>query len=125
MSPQTSLDSSDPMGLVIADLGDAASAFTRVRPRLFRIAYRLRGSVTEAEDIVQEAWIRWQTCDRSTVRDVPAFLSALTQRLSINAVKSAHARREMNVVQIPEQRDAHVDPELAAEQLEALESALW
>lgn len=107
-----------------SELGDAISAFGKLRPRLFRIAYRLRGNVGEAEDIVQDAWIRWQTCDRSSVRNVPAFLSSLTLRLSINAGKSARARHEKIVGQLPEQMDSGFAPELAAERVEEIEAAL-
>lgn len=46
-------------------LDGAASVFLELRPRLFGIAYRLLGSAAEAEDVVQEVWLRWQTTDRS------------------------------------------------------------
>ncbi|MDX6585518.1 MAG: hypothetical protein QOI10_4702, partial [Solirubrobacterales bacterium] len=48
-----------------SDLDEAAAAFAGIRPRLFGIAYRMLGSVAEAEDIVQEVWIRWQGYDRT------------------------------------------------------------
>src|SRR5690349_22906959 len=48
------------------DLDHAASVFASVRPRLFGIAYRMLGSSAEAEDIVQDVWLRWQAYDRST-----------------------------------------------------------
>src|SRR6185312_11374919 len=67
----------------------AESIFAEVRPWLFGIAYRTVHDVAEAEDIVQEAWIRWQNCDRSGVRDARAFLAAATARLASNAVQSA------------------------------------
>ena len=76
---------------------DGLSAFLRVRPRLFGIAYRMLGSATEAEDIVQDAWVRWQTADRSVVRDAPAFLATTTTRLAINVIQSARSRRERYV----------------------------
>ena len=53
---------------------DGLSAFLRARPRLFGIAYRMLGSAAEAEDIVQDVWVRWQTTDRSPVRNPLAFL---------------------------------------------------
>ena len=53
---------------------DGLPAFLSVRPRLFGIAYRMLGSAAEAEDIVQDVWVRWQTTDRSLVRDAAAFL---------------------------------------------------
>lgn len=57
-----------------ADLLQATAEFVAIRGRLFGIAYRMLGSRTEAEDIVQEAWLRWQNYDRNTVVDPPAFL---------------------------------------------------
>jgi RNA polymerase sigma factor (sigma-70 family) len=103
----------------------AASIFADVRPQLFGIAYRVLGSRGEAEDIVQEAWIRWQNCDRSRVRDASAFLATTTARLSSNAVQSARARRE-TYMGLRQQGpvDISANPELAAERAEALEFAL-
>ena len=54
------------------ELDEAAATFARLRPRLFGIAYRMLGSVGDAEDVVQDAWIRWQEYDRSAVRDPAA-----------------------------------------------------
>jgi len=70
-------------------LDDALSAFVGVRPRLFGIAYRMLGSAAEAEDLVQDVWLRWQTTDRTVVLDVPAFLTTMTTRLAINLTQSA------------------------------------
>ena len=53
---------------------NAAASFDPLRPRLIRIAYRMLGSVADAEDIVQEAFIRWMEADRDTVREPEAFL---------------------------------------------------
>jgi RNA polymerase sigma-70 factor, ECF subfamily len=103
---------------------DAAS-FQTVRPRLFGIAYRVLGSANEAEDVVQDAWIRWQDTDRSEVRDAAAFLATTTTRLAINVTQSARARRETHVgPSLPEPADAEADPALATEQREALELAV-
>ncbi len=76
------------------DLEQAAAVFAGVRPRLFGIAYRMLGSVTEAEDLVQDVWLRWQTADRATVSNPAAFLATATTRLAINAGQSARVRRE-------------------------------
>jgi DNA-directed RNA polymerase specialized sigma24 family protein len=54
---------------------DGLSVFVSVRPRLFGIAYRMLGSAAEAEDIVQDVWLRWQATDRTVVRDASAFLA--------------------------------------------------
>ncbi len=107
------------------DLDHAASVFAGVRPRLFGIAYRMLGSAAEAEDVVQEAWLRWQTTDRSIVRDPMAFLATTTTRLAINAAQSARARHETYVGPwLPEPVDTSADPALGAERGEALELAV-
>ena len=104
---------------------DGLSAFMSVRPRLFRIAYRMLGSRAEAEDVVQDAWIRWQTADRSSVRDAPAFLATTTTRLAINVMQSARSRRETNAGPWwPDPVDTSADPELGAERGEGLEAAM-
>ena len=108
-----------------SDLDDALSMFESVRGRLFGIAYRMLGSVTEAEDILQEVWIRWQTTDRDVVRNPPAFLATTTTRLCINAATSARARRETYIGPwLPEPVDTSADPALGAERGEALEVAV-
>jgi RNA polymerase sigma-70 factor, ECF subfamily len=103
---------------------DAAS-FQSVRSRLFGIAYRVLGSANEADDVVQDAWIRWQDTDRSQVRDATAFLATTTTRLAINVTQSARARRETPVdPSHPEPADTEADPARAIEQREALELAV-
>ena len=98
--------------------------FVAVRRRLFGIAYRMLGSRTEAEDIVQEVWLRWQKYDRSTVVDPAAFLATTTTRLCINALQSARARRETYIGPwLPEPVDTSADPLLGAERGEAMELA--
>jgi RNA polymerase sigma-70 factor (ECF subfamily) len=107
------------------DLDRAASEFAEVRPRLFGIAYRMLGSAAEAEDVVQDTWLRWQGYDRETVRDVPAFLATTATRLAINAAQSARARHESYIGPwLPEPIDTSADPALGAERAEALELAL-
>ena len=71
-----------------------ADEFERHRSHLFALAYRMLGSASEAEDVVQEVWVRWQNYDRSTVVDPAAFLATTTTRLCISALQSARARRE-------------------------------
>lgn len=107
------------------DLDQAAAVFTEFRPRLFGIAYRMLGSVAEAEDIVQDAWLRWQSYDRSAVRSPIAFLSTTTTRLAINAAQSARARHETYIGPwLPEPVDTSADPALGAEHGEALQFAV-
>jgi RNA polymerase sigma-70 factor (ECF subfamily) len=71
--------------------------FTAVRPRLMALAYRMLGSGVDAEDAVQEAWLRWQTVDEMRVVDPRAWLSATVSRLCIDRLKSAQHRRETYV----------------------------
>ncbi|MEV4537892.1 RNA polymerase sigma-70 factor [Asanoa sp. NPDC049518] len=102
--------------------GEDLDQFEAVRGRLFGIAYRMLGSVSDAEDVVQEAWMRWQNTDRRKVDNPAAFLSTTTTRLAINAVTSARARRESYVGPwLPEPVDTRADPALGAERAEALE----
>lgn len=108
-----------------ATLESAVGAFNEARPRLFGIAYRMLGSVAEAEDIVQEAWVRWQQTDRAVVRNPAGFLTTVTTRLAINTAESARMRREQYVGPwLPEPVDTSADPSLGAEKAEALESAV-
>jgi RNA polymerase sigma-70 factor (ECF subfamily) len=106
-------------------LDHAVATFGGLRPRLFGIAYRMLGSAAEAEDVVQEAWLRWQGTDRSLVRDPGSFLATTTTRLALNVAQSARSRRETYVGQwLPEPVDTRDDPALGAERSEALEVAV-
>ncbi len=106
-------------------LDEAVSVFVEVRPRLFGIAYRVLGSATEAEDVVQDVWLRWQRTDRSVVVNPVAFLSSATTRLAINVAQSARVRRETYIGPwLPEPVDTSSDPEVGAQRAEALELAL-
>jgi RNA polymerase sigma-70 factor (ECF subfamily) len=83
------------------------------------------GSAAEAEDIVQDVWLRWQTADRSVVLDPPAFLAKTATRLAINVTQSARSRRETYVGPwLPERVDTSTDAQLGAERGEALEFAV-
>ncbi|MDT7845634.1 sigma-70 family RNA polymerase sigma factor [Streptomyces justiciae] len=106
-------------------LDRAADEFLQQRPRLFGIAYRILGSVTEAEDVVQDAWLRWQKTNRGAVVDPAGFLVTATARLAINVAQSARMRRETYVGPwLPEPVDTSVDPQVGAERGEALELAI-
>jgi len=106
-------------------LDQATADFSEVRPRLFGIAYRMLGSASDAEDVVQDAWVRWQSYDRAKVRDPAAFLATTTTRLAINASQSAHSRRETYIGPwLPEPVDTAADPALGAETGAVLEIAV-
>jgi RNA polymerase sigma-70 factor (ECF subfamily) len=77
--------------------GDAAASFDPLRPRLTRIAYRMLGSVADAEDVVQDAFVRWMGADRAGIREPEAFLRRVVTRLCLDQLKSARARRETYV----------------------------
>ena len=69
-------------------------AFDPLRPKLVRIAYRMLGSVADAEDVVQEAFLRWFDADRAAVREPEAYLRRVVTRLCLDQLKSARHRRE-------------------------------
>jgi len=73
---------------------DAAAAFDPLRPRLIRVAYRMLGSIADAEDVVQDAFLRWLDADREAVREPEAFLRRVVTRLCLDQLKSARRRRE-------------------------------
>jgi RNA polymerase sigma-70 factor (ECF subfamily) len=114
---------------------DAAASFDPLRPRLTRIAYRMLGSVADAEDVVQDAFVRWLGTDRAGVREPEAFLRRVVTRLCLDQLKSAHARRETYVgpwlpEPVVEPEDGEVDDVtlplmLALERLSPLERAAF
>ena len=73
---------------------NAAATFDPLRPKLIRIAYRMLGSVADAEDMVQEAFLRWLDADREAVREPEAYLRRVVTRLCLDHLKSARHRRE-------------------------------
>ncbi|MCZ0736572.1 sigma-70 family RNA polymerase sigma factor [Phreatobacter sp. AB_2022a] len=73
---------------------DAAAAFAPLRPGLVRIAYRMLGSVSDAEDAVQDAFLRWLAADRAAVREPEAFLRRVVTRLALDRLKARRRRRE-------------------------------
>lgn len=113
-------------GTTAGDLDDATSVFIRVRPGLLKIASRIVGNATEAEDVIQEAWLRWQGTDRTVVSNPPALLRRTTVRLAINVVQSAWRRRESCASPwLPESVDTGATPEAAAERQDAVERAVF
>lgn len=100
---------------------DALRAFEAMRPRLFGIAYRMLGSVADAEDIVQDAWLRWHAIDLRDIRDPEALLVTIAVRLSLNNATSARSRRETYIGPwLPEPVLTEEDPLLGAERTDAL-----
>jgi RNA polymerase sigma-70 factor (ECF subfamily) len=99
--------------------------FEQLRPLLFAIAYRILGSVSEAEDAVQETWLRYQASPAQP-RSAKAFLSAVVTRISIDVLRSARVRREEYVGQwFPEPllTDPYQDPERSAELADSVSMA--
>ena len=76
---------------------DAAAVFDPLRPRLVRVAYRMLGSVADAEDVVQDAFLRWLGADRDAVTEPEAYLRRVVARLCLDQLKSAQRRRETYV----------------------------
>jgi len=75
----------------------ALAIFEAERRRLTGLAYRMLGSVSDAEDVLQDAWLRWQGADRSAVEKPGAFLTAIVTRLSLDRLRQARAKRETYV----------------------------
>ena len=99
--------------------------FEELRPLLFAIAYRILGSVAEAEDAVQEAWLRYEASPTQPT-STKAFLSAVVTRVSIDVLRSARVRRETYVGQwFPEPllTDPYQDPERTAELADSVSMA--
>jgi RNA polymerase sigma-70 factor (ECF subfamily) len=76
---------------------DDVTRFEDCRGLLFSVAYRMLGTVTDAEDIVQDAWLRWSAADRSDVEDPKAYLVRIVTNIAIDRLRSAQARRESYV----------------------------
>ena len=104
---------------------DGLSAFLGARARLLGIANRILKSAAEAEDLVQDVWVRWQTTDRSTVRDAVAFLVTMTRHLAINVIRCARSRRQSSFgSSLQESVDTRPDPQVEVEQSEKLGGAV-
>jgi RNA polymerase sigma-70 factor, ECF subfamily len=102
-----------------------AEEFEELRPLLFSIAYRILGSVSEAEDAVQETWLRYQAA-RAQPASAKAFLSAVVTRVSIDVLRSARVRREEYVgpwFPEPLLTDPYADPERSAELADSVSMA--
>ncbi|MBK6411571.1 sigma-70 family RNA polymerase sigma factor [Sphingopyxis sp.] len=115
------------------DGADAADSFDPLRPLLMRVAYRMLGSVADAEDVVQDAFIRWLGTDRGAVREPAAFLRRTVTRLCLDQIKSARHQRETYVgpwlpdplVEEDEEDDVTLPLMIALERLSPLERAAF
>jgi RNA polymerase sigma-70 factor (ECF subfamily) len=102
-----------------------AVSFAHARPRLLKLARRVLVNPADADDIVQDAWVRWQETDRARVRDPSAFLTTTTMRLALNVGQSARMRHEVPVGSwAADAIDQRADPARGAERREALALAL-
>jgi RNA polymerase sigma-70 factor (ECF subfamily) len=82
---------------------DRETPFLELRPLLFRLAYRMTGTRADAEDTVQEAFLRWQKAANEEIRSPKSWLTTVTARLSLDTLKSASRKREVYVGQwLPE-----------------------
>lgn len=112
---------------------EAAASFNPLRPMLLRVAYRMLGSVAHAEDIVQDAFIRWMEADRPEVRVPEAFLRRMVVRMCLDELKSARHQRETYIgpwlpepmVEEEEEEDVTLPLMLALERLSPLERAAF
>jgi RNA polymerase sigma-70 factor (ECF subfamily) len=116
-----------------SDHEGAAASFDPLRPKLIRVAYRMLGSVADAEDAVQEAFVRWMGTDRGAVREPEAFLRRTVTRLCLDQLKSARHQRETYigpwlpdpVVEEEPEEDVTLPLMLALERLSPLERAAF
>lgn len=119
--------------MTTAGSDDAAASFAPLRPRLVRVAYRMLGSVADAEDVVQEAFIRWMKTERGEIREPEAFLRRVVTRLCLDQLKSARRQRETYigpwlpdpVLDEEEEEDVTLPLMLALERLSPLERAAF
>jgi RNA polymerase sigma-70 factor (ECF subfamily) len=111
------------------DRSSAIAVFESHRPHLMGVAYRILGSVTDSDDVLQEAWLRWSKADRSVVSNPEAFLTTIVGRLSLDHLRRAKARRESYTGSwlpepVTQEPDPQRDPAAAAELADSLSMAL-
>jgi RNA polymerase sigma-70 factor (ECF subfamily) len=102
-------------------MSDAVAVFEAERPRLLGLGYRMLGSLTDAEDVVQEAWLRWNRTTVATIDNPAAWLTTVTTRLALDRVRTIERRREDYVGPwLPEPVAVEQGPEEAAEVADSL-----
>jgi RNA polymerase sigma-70 factor (ECF subfamily) len=110
---------------VVTDTLELADRFEALRPRLLRLAYGHLGSMAEAEDVLQDAWLRLQRVEPEEIRDLQGWLTTVVSRLALDALRSARVRREAYVGPwLPEPVIQEPGPEGRAEQAEEVSLAL-
>jgi RNA polymerase sigma-70 factor (TIGR02957 family) len=116
----------------VPDAGDAAElsdaeVFEASRDLMFAVAYRVLGTITDAEDAVQDAWLRWSAADREHVADQRAYLARVVVNTALNRLRAARARREAYVgpwLPEPLLTEAGPDPAARAELAESVSMAM-
>jgi RNA polymerase sigma-70 factor (ECF subfamily) len=81
----------------VTSLTNSETQFEELRPLLFSLAYRMLGTRADAEDVVQDAWLRWQSAVKESIHMPKSFLTTVVARLSLDALKAAHRKRETYV----------------------------
>lgn len=117
--PEPTETRSDPAGM-----DRALIIYGSERGRLYGIAYRITGTAADAEEIMQETWIRWQRADRNKINNPAAFLTTTTTRLAINVIQSARRRHEAPLDFDRGALDSSHDPASAADQELTIELTL-
>jgi len=111
----------------VSESGPADAAYQRERPYLFSVAYRMTGSASDAEDLVQDAWVRYLDAGSPSVNSLRAYLTTIVSRLALDYLKSARVQRERYIGPwMPEPvltSDALPGPEESAEQREEISIA--
>jgi RNA polymerase sigma-70 factor, ECF subfamily len=110
-------------------MGKTLDAFQQFRPLLFSIAYRMLGSTMEAEDILQEAYLRYRDVDKSSIESPKHYLSTIVTRLSLNHLDRAREKRETYIGPwlpeplLTEDRDIWLSPSERVEEIESISMA--
>src|ERR1700754_4440650 len=102
-------------------MDELATRFDAQRPRLRAVAYRIVGSLSEADDAVQEAWLRLQRVDAGTIENLDSWLTTVTARRALNIVRDRRVREPLEPLVAT---DEHADPEQEALLADAVGFAL-
>ena len=109
----------------VREINDPVEAFEAQRPRLLGVAYRILGSLADAEDVVQEAWLRWSRTNVTEVDSAEAFLTTVTSRLALDRLRRVSRQREVYPGSwLPEPISVDPGPENAVELADSLSMAL-